>query len=129
MGDGTVGPFSSETDIDAYIRRSTAFKSGHHTFDELETTYFGIKILVSQFWTESEWPASDPIELARSQSGARHSKLYLAAGFYDQYLTYEGNVAFASILAKSGTSVEWRPQWGDHCAIDIPSLAEFLVKP
>jgi hypothetical protein len=128
MGDGTVGPFSSDTDVEAYIRKSTAFKSGQHTFDELKDSFNTIQTVVGAFWTADEWPASDPIEIARSLRGPRAPKYYLAAGFFDHYLTYEGNVAFADFLAKSGTSVEWRPQWGDHCAIDVPSLSEFLVQ-
>lgn len=128
MGDGNVGPFSSDADVAAYINASTALKSGHHTFDELKDSFDTIKTVVSAFWTANEWPASDPIEIARSLRGPRKPKYYLAAGYFDHYLTYEGNVAFAGFLAKSGTSVEWRPQWGDHCAIDIPSLGEFLVK-
>jgi hypothetical protein len=128
MGDGTVGPFSSDADVAAYIRRSAALRSGHHTFDELKTSFDTIKMVVGAFWTEKDWPASDPIAMAQDLRGPSPARWYLAAGYFDHYLTYEGNVAFAARLAKSGTSVDWRPQWGDHCAVDIPSLAEFLVR-
>jgi len=128
MGDGNVGPFSTDDQVSAYIKNSTAFKSGHHTFDELKQSFDTIKMVVGAFWTAQEWPASDPIEMARGLRGPRSAQWYLAAGYFDHYLAYEGNVAFAKVLADSGTKVDWRPQWGDHCAIDIPSLAEFLVK-
>jgi hypothetical protein len=128
MGDGTVGPFSSDDAVATYIRNSTAFKSAHHTFDELKESFDTIKMVVGVFWTADEWPASDPIALAQNLRGPRHAAWYLAAGYFDRYLAYEGNVAFADRLARSGTNVDWRPQWGDHCAVDVPSLAEFLVK-
>jgi hypothetical protein len=128
MGDGSVGPFSTDDQVAAYINASTAFKSGHHTFEELKDSFDTIKAVVSAFWTEKEWPASDPITVAQSLRGPNKAEWYLAAGYFDHYLAYEGNVAFAKYLSQSGTKVDWRPQWGDHCAIDIPSLGEFLVK-
>ena len=128
MGDGTVGPFSSDDDIAAYINKSGALRSGHHTFDELKESFGIIQEVVGAFWTKDDWSASDPILMARGLRGPRSASWYLAVGFFDHYLAYEGNVAFANSLAKSGTSLDWRPQWGDHCAVDIPSLAEFLVK-
>jgi hypothetical protein len=37
-------------------------------------------------------------------------------------------VSFAKTLKVRGANVEWRPQWGGHCAIDIVSLAAFLTR-
>jgi hypothetical protein len=128
MGDGVVGPFSSDADVTAYINRSTALRSGKHTFDELKNSFDTIKMVVGAFWTEQDWPASDPIVMAKGLRSPRAASWYLAAGYFDHYLAYEGNVAFAGFLAATGTNVDWRPQWGDHCAIDVPSLSEFLVK-
>ncbi len=85
--------------------------------------------MVGFFWANNdEWKKSEPIEMARSLRSPRPASFYLAAGYFDRYMTLEGNAAFAHLLQKSGTAVDWRPQWGDHCAIDIPSLARFLVK-
>lgn len=128
MADG-VGPFSADSAVDHYIYQSTAFRSGRHSFKDLREVFNEVRKIVKFFWVKpEEWSQSEPISLARSLRTPRGAAFYLAAGYYDQYLTYEGNIAFARELAKSGTKVEWRAQWGDHCAIDIPSVAEFMAK-
>jgi hypothetical protein len=40
---------------------------------------------------------------------------------------YEANEKFVGVLQRHGRQVKWHPQWGGHCAMDIPSLARFLV--
>jgi hypothetical protein len=128
MADG-AGPFSSAPELEAFIRSSTAFKSKRHTFEELLESFKTIQTVVGFFWgNDAEWKLSDPIQVARNLRGPLPVSFYLAAGYFDHYMTYEGNAVLAQQLKKSGTQVDWRPQWGDHCAVDIPSLASFLVK-
>lgn len=80
------------------------------------------------FPTEADWKAANPLELAQSVTKAQ-PPLYLTVGMYDGFANYEGNQLFADALKKNGARVEWRPQWGGHCSVDIPSLAVFLTSP
>jgi len=123
-----LSPFASDEAIESYIRNSTAMRSGKQQYDTMFNSLKTVQMVVGFFWAnEEEFKGSDPLVLARVLRAPRASKFYLAAGFFDHYVTYEGNAAFAAALKASGTAVEWRPQWGDHCAVDVPSLAEFLV--
>jgi hypothetical protein len=82
--------------------------------------------LVKGFYpTEQDYRGANPLLLANSSR--TRTQLYVAAGFYDKYSLYEANEKFSGILARRGRRIEWRPQWGGHCAMDIPSLARFLV--
>jgi len=76
--------------------------------------------------TEADWKAADPMVLATTIR-RRMPDVYLAAGMHDKYALYEGNEKFDKLLRAKGVYVEWRPQWGGHCAMDIPSLARFLA--
>src|SRR5690606_16327392 len=99
-----------------------------HSYESLLENIKTIQMVVGFFWgSREEWLASSPIDVARSLRGPR-SPFYLAAGFFDHYMVLEGNAAFAKALASTGTPVDWRPQWGGHCAVDVPSLGDFLVK-
>lgn len=130
MVDG-VSPFSTPEQINAYVLASTAY-SYHGQAGEgmLEQNVSDSVMLARYFFpTEAEWNAADPLQLAANIAvGDAPRQMYVAAGFYDPFVLYEGNLKFVENLQKSGVSVEWRPQWGGHCAIDIPSVAEFLIK-
>jgi pimeloyl-ACP methyl ester carboxylesterase len=128
IADG-ITPFSTDEAIESYIRKSSAMRSGKQEYDTMFSNLKTVQMVVGFFWAnDEEFKGSDPVVLARALRSPRASKFYLAAGFFDHYVTYEGNAALATALQASGTSVDWRPQWGDHCAVDVPSLAEFLVK-
>lgn len=127
-----ISPFASDEELAAYVRKSSAFRSGKHGSEGFDLLFGSLKLVqmvAGFFWTDAEeFKASDPLLMARALRSPRSAQWYLAAGFFDHYVTYEGNEAFASALAASGTSVDWRPQWGGHCAVDVPSLADFLVR-
>lgn len=53
--------------------------------------------------------------------------LYLSNGLYDAYGNYEGTERLARVARQRGVRTEWHPLYGGHCAIDIPSLANFLL--
>jgi hypothetical protein len=126
---GGVTPFSGSAERDAYMRSTVAWNyysfvpNGH---DLIRSRVDGLNQLVRAFVPNAtDWKDTDPIELAKSTTA--NTEFYVTAGAYDPYLAYEGSQRFSEILSKRGNRVEWRPQWGGHCAIDITSLAAFLA--
>ncbi len=130
MVDG-VSPFSPPEEIEAYMKRSTAYSYHGEAGVDVLRKNIGDSVNLARYFfpTPAAWAAADPLQLAAHASvGGALKQVYVAAGFHDSYVLYEGNVKFASLLTRTGVDVDWRPQWGGHCAMDIPSLAEFLIK-
>ena len=126
---GEISPFSTPEQVRSYAETTAAWQ---YYKGQEKVVLDGISSLQefgrAFFPTFADWELADPMVLARRSSGRVAPQFYLAAGFHDQFAIYEGNEVFAEILAAQGVPVEWRPQWGGHCAMDIPSLAEFLIK-
>lgn len=85
--------------------------------------YYFAKAYVSN---EEEWKQISPINLIR-RANNQYPALYLSCGLYDKYGNYEGTEALADIAESKGIKTDWHPLYGGHCAIDITSLADFLV--
>lgn len=125
-----ITPFATEAEVNAFIERS----GGWQYYKEEDPTV--VKSAVAQmlqlskafFPTPEAYAKANPLELANSVDPKTAPKLYVADGLYDKYLSYESTEKFTGILKSRGLDVQWRPQWGGHCAIDIPSLAKFLTK-
>jgi len=130
MAEG-ISPFSEKSRIDQFIQDSVALKyytdAGEPELvaKSVSELSFVVKLF---FDTEADWQKADPLILARQEVIRADMPIYVAAGFYDRYAAYEGNERFSQILQERGFNLEWRAQWGGHCAMDIPSLAQFLVK-
>jgi hypothetical protein len=73
-----------------------------------------------------EWNAVSPISLIE-RAGQNYPELYLSCGLYDNYGNFEGTEALANTALKKGVKTIWHPLYAGHCAIDIASLANFLV--
>jgi hypothetical protein len=87
----------------------------------------GIYLLAKKYVTnEEEWKMISPIELMK-KANTNYPELYLSCGLYDKYGNYEGTEALANIANSKGVKTEWHPLYGGHCAIDINSLADFLI--
>ena len=112
-----TSPFSSLSTIKATLRRTGGDpKIG-----------FGIWLMAkNHIANEWEWKRISPLELMKS-ANARYPALYLSNGLYDAYGNFEGSKMLADKAAQRGVSVEWHPLYGGHCAIDVSSLARFLV--
>lgn len=79
--------------------------------------------------TPEDWRRMAPLALVESPALAHaRPSLYLSAGLHDRYGLYEGAERLARRAAQRGLPTEWRPLYGGHCAIDIASLGEFLVR-
>jgi pimeloyl-ACP methyl ester carboxylesterase len=78
---------------------------------------------------DAQWRRMSPLALIEADAvqDARPS-LYLSAGLYDRYGLYEGTERLAQRAVQRGMPTEWHPLYGGHCAIDVASLGEFLVR-
>ena len=89
---------------------------------------FGIRLIAMDYFAnQTEWERAAPLTLLEQVEAAKLPELYLSCGLYDPYGNFEGNERFARRAAERGVRISWHPLYGGHCAIDIPSLAEFLV--
>ncbi len=129
MADG-VTPFSDKKIVDEYILKSSAWQ--YYKSSDPDIVYQNVSEMTALaknfFPTKSDWASADPLQIARTANMRADLAVYLASGFYDRYVAYEGNKKFSEILRVRKALIDWRPQWGGHCSIDIPSLARFLVR-
>lgn len=114
-----MSPFSSSQEIDEFLQRTGANKT-------LIRAVVGIGR--SLFADEDEWKSASPLHLVESISPEASPELYVSAGLYDRYGNFEGSELLANQARSRGMKIEWRPLYGGHCAIDVPSIAEFLVR-
>lgn len=121
-----ISPFDNPDVIKEHIEKSSAYAYYKNTDPNVVfNTTMGVTELAKGFYsTPEDYTRANPLLLAKNPNRTR---LYVAAGYYDVYALYEGNQKFVDLLREQRRTVEWRPQWGGHCAIDIPSLASFLV--
>jgi pimeloyl-ACP methyl ester carboxylesterase len=75
---------------------------------------------------DEEYDAINPISLIE-RADQNYPELYLSCGLYDKYGNFEGAEALANLAIKKGVKTSWHPLYGGHCAIDVASLADFLV--
>lgn len=114
----TVSPFATKEEILAYIDRTKANP-------QLVAESLG---LAGAFIpTTEDWNKTSPVILASTLSEAS-PEIYLSCGVRDEWGFYEGAKAFAEASAKTGASIEWRPLYGGHCAVDPISVARFLSR-
>lgn len=75
---------------------------------------------------EEEWNLISPIRLI-NQANETYPELYISCGLYDKYGNFEGSQILAEKATKNGVKTIWRPIYGGHGAVDVASLADFLV--
>lgn len=112
-----ISPFASFSAMRAALERTGADpKIG-----------FGVWILAKKYVAdEDEWQRVSPINLI-TRANAQYPAMYLSNGLYDAYGNFEGTQMLADKATQRGVSVDWHPLYGGHCAIDVASLARFLV--
>ncbi|GAA0728422.1 hypothetical protein GCM10009430_37560 [Aquimarina litoralis] len=110
-------PFSDFDKIKAAMKRTGADPK----------VALGIYLMAKKYIpNEKEWNKVSPIELIK-KANIDFPELYLSCGLYDKFGNYEGTEAFVNIAISKGIKTEWHPLYGGHCAIDISSLADFLI--
>lgn len=110
-------PFSDLKAIKAAIKRTGADPKIAFGIYTMAKTYVS---------TEEEYQAISPIHLIK-RANEHYPELYLSCGLYDKYGNFEGTEALATMAHSQGVKTHWHPLYGGHCAIDITSLADFLV--
>lgn len=86
-------------------------------------------IFISRDYVQNvaEWNAINPLELIKTLKKENSPAIYLSAPLYDKYGIFEGNQQMADIAHTRELNLKWQPLYGGHCAIDINSVAEFLL--
>lgn len=88
---------------------------------------YGIYLWAKKYVSnQEEYKAISPIDLIR-KANVNYPELYLSCGLYDKFGNYEGTEALAKIANSNGVITNWHPLYGGHCAIDITSIADFLI--
>jgi len=112
-----VSPFSDFTEKKAALKRTGADPKIAFGIYQMAKTYVS---------NEQEWKEISPINLME-KANTQYPELYLSCGLYDKYGNFEGTEALANLAISKGVKTYWHPLYGGHCAIDISSLADFLV--
>lgn len=112
-------PFDSIDKMKELSRRTGA---------DLKMLYGVAAMSMEYFGGGADWEKINPNIWIEKADPKTAPEIYLSCGLYDSYGNYEGSEAFAQTAQKRGFKITWRPQFGPHCATDIPSLAEFLAK-
>lgn len=87
----------------------------------------GIWLLARKYLAgDDEWQRISPLKLIE-RTGRNSPSLYLSCGLYDAYGNFEGTQQLADEARLRGVQVEWHPIYGGHCAVDVASLAAFLL--
>ena len=112
-------PFDSNEDLEKFYERTGADRQ----------TMAGVIQLAKVFYSDkNEWDNAAPIKVLEQMDTKSAPKMYLSCGLYDKYGNYEGAEHLANLAQEKAIGLEWRPLYGPHCAVDIPSVAEFLAK-
>lgn len=111
-------PFASLTKVRAAMERTGASPKIVAGLWFMARTYLA---------DDAEWQRVSPLSLV-ANARADYPALYLSCGLYDAYGNYEGTERLAAMARQRGVGTEWHPIYGGHCAVDVPSLAAFLVR-
>tara|TARA_B110001454_G_scaffold219201_1_gene251886 strand:- start:30481 stop:31419 length:939 start_codon:yes stop_codon:yes gene_type:complete len=79
------------------------------------------------FSNKDEWDQFAPLSLINRENIQYNTKFYLSGALYDEWGVFRAEETFVEKAQAKGVSVEWHPQFGPHCVVDVGTLAEFLV--
>lgn len=125
--------FSRVASLCPGVYLDSPFSDFDHIVEALERTgadpkvALGVYLMAKKYVsTEQEWKNISPIELIK-KANSSYPELYLSCGLYDKFGNYEGAEALANMAVAKGVKTQWHPLYGGHCAVDIFSLANFLL--
>jgi pimeloyl-ACP methyl ester carboxylesterase len=116
----TVGPYSSQDEIDAYFERNNIGFSGHFKVNAF------LDLLRQNFATEQSWIAHNPLELVKDGLPAG-TNLYLSAADEDNYGFHEGSTQFSQVAPSRGAKVQWESLHGPHRTVNPAAVSAFLI--
>ncbi|HWU42898.1 MAG TPA: alpha/beta hydrolase-fold protein [Bdellovibrio sp.] len=114
----TVGPFSSEQEIQAYIDRTKAVP---------DRVRLALSISKQVFINEDDWMKHDPLRILRLYHGHKPN-FYVSTGMQDDFGFQEGSEQFASLGKTDGYKTQWVPVAGGHCNFDRRTTADFIME-
>jgi len=119
----TIGPFSSEDEIRAYIGR-------HKPYVRENWVRNVLALSKDQFPTPTDWKANDPLQLVDHLS-AKSPAVFISCTTTDEHGFFEGAERFTRETQNHGVSTTWLPIVnGGHCAqtdASITALSNFLA--
>ena len=113
----TISPYSSWADVARFLGRTGAQPKALVTSLGVGRHFFS---------NNSEWNRFSPLERVKDVQFPKFVSYYISAGLKDEYGLYEGAELLANTLKERGVRTFWRPTSGEHCAVDIHSLGDFL---
>lgn len=112
-------PFSTLAEIKTFLTDTGAEPTLIFSVLRLSQTFFA---------NVNEWNNFSPPVIVEKAEFAKDFKMYLSCGLYDKYGNYATTEKLAERLKAKGVDLIWRPLYGEHCAVDIVSIADFLVQ-
>lgn len=116
------------------IYKDSPFSSWQNMKNTIERTgaepriILGVLSLAKAFAADNiEWNSIAPLQLIQTVDAKTIPSLYISAPLYDKYGNFEGAESFVTAARKRGIQTSWHPLYGGHCAIDIVSLAQYLL--
>lgn len=125
-----VSPYSGEQALADYLRQTQVYRyyqSLNNTAVVEDRFYFAINV-ARKVWPKAEdFATADPLVLAKEFAPTHSTEVYVSAQVKDRYANFEANQVFKNILLNNQIPTTWQPVWGEHCDIDLKSLADFLI--
>jgi S-formylglutathione hydrolase FrmB len=115
----TGSPFDSFSKIKEFIARTGADPK----------IIYGVMSLAKKYVSnQEEWESISPTKLIETSDPNFAPEFYLSSALYDAYGNFEGSEYLADRARLRGFKINWRPLYGGHCAVDVTSLADFLLE-
>ena len=116
----TIGPYDSDREVNAYIRRTNACPSLVRRM---------IRISRQIFTDDRDWDEHDPLRMIKKYKSPYKPKFYISIGWRDSFGFYEGAQRFQKTSAlRKIFSLQWVPVPGPHCMFDRNTAADFIME-
>lgn len=125
-----VSPHSSPEVLENYLEQTQAYQYYQSLNNEQvvkDKFYFAINIAKKVWPSVRDFETADPLVLARNFTPLHPVEVYVSAQVKDRYANFEANEIFKNSLLNNDVPTIWRPVWGEHCDVDLKSLANFLI--
>lgn len=132
-----VSPYGPQDEIDRYVkltRKRTVNLKNAVRYYLLQSDFARINVNIIfetsmlYYPDRKTWEEASPLRLITTLKGKELPGLYISCGDKDEFGLYEGSKKLAEAAGRQGLQVVWHPDKGNHTAIDIPAIADFIVK-
>lgn len=114
----TVGPYSSDREIEDYIERTGARRRLVNKM---------LRISRSVFIDKKDWDNHDPLRLMKNYSSSKKPRFYVSVGTSDGYGFQEGSRVFTQRASAFSFLFNWVPVPGGHCNFKRIGTANFIM--